>query len=206
MFYAFKHHALNSVAVAAFLCASAMSASAQTQNNNNLDKLGNFQKTGVTQPRPCRRPAARSMRSRPISPRSSSRRRQDRPLCIGSGRATYRRRSARRRDVRRHAQKQGLRRHRSWQGGLRRRGQGIRTLGKLHHPERRLFLQRTGSSSSPSRIAFSISLPPEFFYESPDIAVAVVVPPRRADPQRRREAYNHTARVCRVGADKKIYV
>ena len=48
MFYAFKHHALKSVAAAAFLCASAISASAQSQNNN-LDKLGNFQKTGVTE-------------------------------------------------------------------------------------------------------------------------------------------------------------
>ncbi len=48
MFYALRKHALSSVAVAAFLAASAMSASAQTQNNN-LDKLGNFQKTGVTE-------------------------------------------------------------------------------------------------------------------------------------------------------------
>ena len=48
MFYAFKRHALNSVAVAAFFCASAIAASAQTPNNN-LEKLGNFQKTGVTE-------------------------------------------------------------------------------------------------------------------------------------------------------------
>ena len=46
MFYATKFKALNSVAVAAFLCASAISASAQ--QSDNLDKLGAFKTTGVT--------------------------------------------------------------------------------------------------------------------------------------------------------------
>ncbi len=46
MFYATKFRALNSVAVAAFLCASAVSASAQ--QSDNLDKLGAFKTTGVT--------------------------------------------------------------------------------------------------------------------------------------------------------------
>src|ERR1700754_2348161 len=46
MFYASKFLALNSVAVAAFLCASAVSASAQ--QSDNLDKLGAFKTTGVT--------------------------------------------------------------------------------------------------------------------------------------------------------------
>ena len=48
MFYAFEKHALASVAVAAFLGAATVSASAQTPNNT-LDKLGNFQKTGITE-------------------------------------------------------------------------------------------------------------------------------------------------------------
>jgi glucose/arabinose dehydrogenase len=45
----------------------------------------------------------------------------------------------------------------------------------------------------------------EFFYESPDIAVAVVVPQGELIPKE-DESFNHTARVCRVGADNKIYI
>jgi len=45
----------------------------------------------------------------------------------------------------------------------------------------------------------------EFFYESPDIAVAVVVPQGELIPKE-DESFNHTARVCRIGADNKLYV
>ena len=45
----------------------------------------------------------------------------------------------------------------------------------------------------------------EFFYESPDIAVAVVIPQGELIPKE-DESFNHTARVCRVGADNKIYI
>jgi hypothetical protein len=48
MFYAFRQYALASAAIAAVLSVSTISAPAQTQNNN-LDKLGNFQKTGITE-------------------------------------------------------------------------------------------------------------------------------------------------------------
>ncbi len=43
----------------------------------------------------------------------------------------------------------------------------------------------------------------EFFYESPDVAVTVVA--EELIPKA-EESYNHTARVCRIGADNKLYI
>lgn len=45
----------------------------------------------------------------------------------------------------------------------------------------------------------------EFFYESPDVAVSDVVKDGELVPGA-DESYNHTARVCAVGPDKKLYV
>ena len=45
----------------------------------------------------------------------------------------------------------------------------------------------------------------EFFYESPDVAVAEVVPQGKLIPED-EESFNHGARVCRVGADGKLYI
>jgi glucose/arabinose dehydrogenase len=45
----------------------------------------------------------------------------------------------------------------------------------------------------------------EFFYESPDVAAAVVVKQGELIPQD-EVSYNHTARVCRVGPDNKLYI
>jgi glucose/arabinose dehydrogenase len=45
----------------------------------------------------------------------------------------------------------------------------------------------------------------EFFYESPDVAVNVVVPEGQLIPKS-EESYNHTARTCRVGPDNKLYI
>jgi glucose/arabinose dehydrogenase len=45
----------------------------------------------------------------------------------------------------------------------------------------------------------------EFFYESPDVAVAEVVPQGKLIPAD-EESFNHTARVCDVGPDNKLYV
>jgi glucose/arabinose dehydrogenase len=45
----------------------------------------------------------------------------------------------------------------------------------------------------------------EFFYESPDIAVGQVVKQGELVPKE-EESFNHTARVCRIGPDKKLYV
>ncbi|MEM6713375.1 MAG: PQQ-dependent sugar dehydrogenase [Pseudomonadota bacterium] len=45
----------------------------------------------------------------------------------------------------------------------------------------------------------------EFFFEGPDPAVAVVVPQGELIPAE-EESFNHTARVCDVGPDGKIYI
>jgi glucose/arabinose dehydrogenase len=45
----------------------------------------------------------------------------------------------------------------------------------------------------------------EFFYEGPDVAVGVVTPKGDLIPKA-EESFNHTARVCRVGADNKLYI
>jgi len=45
----------------------------------------------------------------------------------------------------------------------------------------------------------------EFFYESPDVAAFVVVKQGELIPPE-EESYNHTARVCRIGPDDKLYV
>jgi glucose/arabinose dehydrogenase len=45
----------------------------------------------------------------------------------------------------------------------------------------------------------------EFFYESPDVVVGEVMPQGRLIPVD-EESFNHTARVCRIGPDNKLYV
>jgi glucose/arabinose dehydrogenase len=45
----------------------------------------------------------------------------------------------------------------------------------------------------------------EFFYESPDVAVAEIVPQGKLIPPE-EESYNHTARVCDIGPDDKLYI
>lgn len=45
----------------------------------------------------------------------------------------------------------------------------------------------------------------EFFYESPDVAAFVVAKQGELIPAT-EESYNHTARVCRVGPDDKLYI
>ena len=45
----------------------------------------------------------------------------------------------------------------------------------------------------------------EFFYESPDVVAIPIVPEGELIPKG-EESYNHTARVCRIGPDNKLYV
>lgn len=45
----------------------------------------------------------------------------------------------------------------------------------------------------------------EFFYESQDVAVGVVVPEGKLIPKS-EESFNHTARECRIGPDGKLYI
>jgi glucose/arabinose dehydrogenase len=44
-----------------------------------------------------------------------------------------------------------------------------------------------------------------FFYESPDVVAVPIVPQGQLIPPD-EESYNHTARVCRVGPDDKLYI
>ncbi len=45
----------------------------------------------------------------------------------------------------------------------------------------------------------------EFFYESPDVAVGIVVPEGELIPPE-EESFNHSARVCKVGPDGRLYI
>ncbi|WP_210202524.1 PQQ-dependent sugar dehydrogenase [Alsobacter soli] len=45
----------------------------------------------------------------------------------------------------------------------------------------------------------------EFFYESPDVVAVPIVAQGELIPKE-EESYNHTARVCRVGPDDKLYI
>ena len=45
----------------------------------------------------------------------------------------------------------------------------------------------------------------EFFYESPDVVAVQVIPQGELIPVE-HESFNHTARVCRVGPDNKLYI
>ncbi|GGD30177.1 sorbosone dehydrogenase [Aureimonas glaciei] len=45
----------------------------------------------------------------------------------------------------------------------------------------------------------------EFFYESPDVAAGIVVPAGELIPES-EVSFNHTARVCRIGSDDKLYI
>jgi glucose/arabinose dehydrogenase len=45
----------------------------------------------------------------------------------------------------------------------------------------------------------------DFFYESPDVATAPVVPQGELIPVE-EESFNHTARTCRIGPDNKLYI
>jgi glucose/arabinose dehydrogenase len=45
----------------------------------------------------------------------------------------------------------------------------------------------------------------EFFYEGPDVAAGVVVPQGELIPKE-EESFNHTARVCDIGPDNKLYI
>jgi glucose/arabinose dehydrogenase len=45
----------------------------------------------------------------------------------------------------------------------------------------------------------------EFFYEGPDVAVGEVVPEGQLIPPE-EESFNHSGRICRIGADNKLYI
>ena len=80
----------------------------------------------------------------------------------------------------------------------------LRALARQGDPERPLLLARRLALHR--RAEPRAGLPAaEFFYESPDVASAIVVPQGELIPPE-DESFNHTARVCRVGPDNKLYI
>ena len=72
-------------------------------------------------------------------------------------------------------------------------------------PERRLLLARTASSIVVEQNRVLQFPAAEFFYEGPDVAAFEVVKQGELIPPD-EESYNHTARVCRIGPDNKLYI
>lgn len=203
MFYATKFRALSSVAVAAFLCASAVSASAQ--QSDNLDKLGAFKTTGVTDiptvPQTGRKvdaikanlakvklPPGFKISLYGLVPDA-------RHIAVGpQGVVTF----------------VGTRKNKVY---------AVTDRGKTGFAEEVKEFAPSVKFTIPNGVCFSkdgvlyiaeqnrvMAFPAaEFFYESPDIAVGPVVPQGELIPKE-DESFNHTARVCRVGPDNKLYI
>ena len=203
MFYATKFKALNSVAVAAFLCASAISASAQ--QSDNLDKLGAFKTTGVTDiptvPQTGRKvdaikanlakvklPPGFKISLYGLVPDA-------RHIAVGpQGVVTF----------------VGTRKNKVY---------AVTDRGKAGFAEEVKEFAPSVKFTIPNGVCFSkdgvlyiaeqnrvMAFPAaEFFYESPDIAVGQVVPQGELIPKE-DESFNHTARVCRIGPDNKLYI
>lgn len=203
MFYASRSFALNSVA-AAVLCASAISAHAQS-SDSNLDKLGTFKKTDVTEiptvPQIGRKADAIKSHLEKIK------------LPPGFKISLY----ALVPDARHIAVgPQGVV---TFVGTRKTKVYAVTDRGKAGVAEEVKEFAPSVSFTIPNGVCFSrdgflfvaernriLNFPAaEFFYESPDTAVAVVVPQGELIPKE-DESFNHTARVCRIGADNKIYV
>lgn len=203
MFYASRFRALNSVAVAAFLCAFAASASAQ--QSDNLDKLGAFKTTGVTEiptvPQTGRKvdaikanlakvklPPGFKISLYGLVPDA-------RHIAVGpQGVVTF----------------VGTRKNKVY---------AVTDRGKTGVAEEVKEFAPSVKFTIPNGVCFSkdgvlyiaeqnrvMAFPAaEFFYESPDIAVGQVVPQGELIPKE-DESFNHTARVCRIGPDNKLYI
>lgn len=203
MFYAAKFKALNSVAVAAFLCVSAVSASAQ--QSDNLDKLGAFKTTGITDiptvPQTGRKVDAIKANLAKVK------------LPPGFKISLY----ALVPDARHIAVgPQGVV---TFVGTRKNKVYAVTDRGKTGVAEEVKEFAPSVKFALPNGVCFSkdgvlyiaeqnrvLSFPAaEFFYESPDIAVGQVVPQGELIPKE-DESFNHTARVCRIGPDNKLYI
>lgn len=203
MFYATKFRALNSVAVAAFLCASAVSASAQ--QSDNLDKLGAFRTTGVTDmptvPQTGRKADAIKAHLAKIKLPPGFKISlyglvpDARHIAVGpQGVVTF----------------VGTRKNKVY---------AVTDRGKTGVAEEVKEFAPSLKFTIPNGVCFSkdgvlyiaeqnrvLSFPAaEFFYEGADIAVGQVVPQGELIPKE-DESFNHTARVCRIGPDNKLYI
>jgi glucose/arabinose dehydrogenase len=195
---------LSSAAAAALLCASAVSSLAQSADNN-LDKLGAFKKTGVTEmptvPQTGRKADAIKAHLAKIKLPSGFKISlyalvpDARHIAVGpQGVVTF----------------VGTRKSKVY---------AVTDRGKAGFAEEVKEFAPSVSFTIPNGVCFSkdgflfvaeqnriLNFPAaEFFYESPDIAVAVVVPQGELIPKE-DESFNHTARVCRIGTDNKLYV
>ncbi|MEH2509406.1 glucose/arabinose dehydrogenase [Nitrobacteraceae bacterium AZCC 1564] len=203
MFYATKFRALNSVAVAVFLCASAVSASAQQPDN--LEKLGGFKTTGVTEmptvPQTGRKADAIKANLAKIK------------LPPGFKISLY----ALVPDARHIAVgPQGVV---TFVGTRKNKIYAVTDRGKAGFAEEVKEFAPSVKFTIPNGVCFSrdgilylveqnrvLSFPAaEFFYEGADIAVGQVVPQGELIPKE-DESFNHTARVCRIGPDNKLYI
>ena len=202
MFYVSTFRALSSVAVIALL--SLTQASAQS-SNDNLDKLGEFRKTGVTDiptvPQSGRKADAINASLSKIK------------LPPGFKISLY----ALVPDARHIAVgPQGVV---TFVGTRKNKVYAVTDRGKSGFAEEVKEFAPSVSFIIPNGVCFSkdgilfiaeqnriLNFPAaEFFYESPDVAVGAVIKQGELIPKE-DESFNHTARVCRIGPDNKLYV
>jgi glucose/arabinose dehydrogenase len=204
MFYVSRSSILGSFAVAALLCASAIPASAQS-SESNVEKLGEFKKTGVTE----------------IPTVAQSGRKADAikanlakiKLPPGFKISLY----ALVPDARHIAVgPQGVV---TFVGTRKTKVYAVTDRGKAGFAEEVKEFAPSVKFVLPNGVCFSkdgvlyiveqnriLSFPAaEFFYESPDVAVGAVVKQDELIPKE-EESFNHTARPCRIGPDNKLYV
>ena len=190
----------------ALVLAWASSAHAQAPTAGNLEKLSDFKTTGTPMdiPQVPQTGAKADAIKKNLAQHQAAARLQDRALRHRARRAPHGGRAARRGDVRRHAQEQGVRGDRPRHGSRGRRGQGVRALDHLQHSQRGVLLA-DGFLFIAEQNRVLVFPAAEFFYEGPDVAAFVVVKQGELIPPE-EESYNHTARVCRIGPDDKLYI
>ena len=192
---------LSSVAIVAM--AFVWAAHAQ-DNMDKLTKIRRWHRNGGV-PALCPRPANMPSSCARISSRSSCRRASRSPLCRRSRRPAYGGRAAGHRDLRRHPEGRRLGGYRPEQVRNGRRGEALRPVARPSPSRTASASPRTDSFSSPSATGTSSSRrrssstrartwPSATWSKEGDLIPG-------AD-----ESCNHTARVCVVGPDNKLYV
>lgn len=204
MFYASTSSIVRTFATAALLCASATWALAQSAETN-LEKLGDFKKTGVTEiptvPQTGRKADAIKAHLAKIK------------LPPGFKISLY----ALVPDARHMAVgPQGVV---TFVGTRKSKVYAMTDRGKAGFAEEVKEFAPSIAFTIPNGVCFSkdgvlyiaeqnrlLAFPAaEFFYESPDVAAGIVVKQGELIPKE-EESFNHTARACRIGPDNKLYV
>lgn len=203
MFYVSKSSILASFAAGALLCASAIPAFTQS-SESNVEKLGEFKKTGITEIPT----VAQSGRKADAIKTNLSKIK----LPPGFKISLY----ALVPDARHMAVgPQGVV---TFVGTRKTKVYAVTDRGKAGYAEEVKEFAPSVKFILPNGVCFSkdgvlyiveqnriLSFPAaEFFYESPDVAVGVVVKQGELIPKE-EESFNHTARPCRIGPDNKLY-